>query len=311
MHHEAKLVGYRTLLPDLYFDQKGVPQRFAWLSGNWVHPGMRRKGISSTLLAEAEKLWNGCLMYTNYAPDSKALYDQTGRFQVIARREGRRYYLRSNSEELLGNRMNAKGLLRISDSLINQVRERELRRFSIPENPSISVERIRETSPELDMLISRIQQHALFRRDAVIFTWALNHPWVTDSDVPELNYHFSFRAGKFENILYDFRHAESGARGLLWLIHHNNSMSVPYLFCEEKELSAAMAACLTREMIDRGCTHTTIRNPELNTRLETFRKRYLSSRQMPQFIFAHTALTASVPSGRLIHDGDGDVMFTG
>ena len=138
MHHENQLMAYRTLLPDLFYDRDGIPQRFAWLSGNWVHPEMRRKGISTKLLTEAEEKWNGRLMYTNYAPDSKALYDHTGRFRVIARREGRRYYLRSNSEELLGNRVNARGILRTGDRLINQAREQHLKTFRFPENRSIS-----------------------------------------------------------------------------------------------------------------------------------------------------------------------------
>jgi len=42
-----------------------------------------------------------------------------------------------------------------------------------------------------------------------------------------------------------------------------------------------------------------------------FRKIFLYSKKMPQLIFAHGNLSASVPQGLLIHDGDGDVMFTG
>ena len=102
------------------------------------------------------------------------------------------------------------------------------------------------------MIISRLQQNSLFRRDVNIFDWARSKPWVTDGDIAPLNYHFSYRAGKFENILYEYRHAESGARGFLWLIHHNRALSVPYLFAEEDQLIDAMAVTLTRAMIDLG-----------------------------------------------------------
>jgi hypothetical protein len=98
---------------------------------------------------------------------------------------------------------------------------------------------------------------------------------------------------------------------MLWLIQHNRALSVPYLFAEEDQLIDAMAVTLTRAMIDLGATHTTIRHSGLNARLRAFRKIFLSSRQMPQLIFANEKLAASIPSGSIIHDGDGDVMFTG
>ena len=311
MHHENQLVGYRTLLPDKFFDREGLPQGFAWLSGNWVHPRVRRQGISTLLLNEAEEKWHGRLMYTNYAPDSKALYDHTGRFRLIARREGMRYYLRSNTEELLANRIKAGALLKMGDRVINQLREKQLTSFRFQESSSISLERIKEPAQDMEAIISLIQQDSLFRRDMNIFSWALGNPWVTDQDIPHINYHFSYRSDKFENIFFRFQNEENGARGMLWLIHHNRAISVPYLFTEDDQLMDAMASILTRTMIELGCTHTTTRHPGLNTRLEAFSRLFLSSKQMPQLVFAHNNLSDSIPPRAFIHDGDGDVMFTG
>jgi GNAT superfamily N-acetyltransferase len=311
MIHQNQLVGYRTLLPDFYFDREGVPQRFAWLSGNWVHTGMRRQGISTKLLMEAEKKWDGSLMYTNYAPDSKALYDHTGRFQAIANREGRRYYLRSNAEELLGERIKAPALLQLGDRMINQLREHQLKSYHFPKHDSISAEELKDISADLKEIISRFQEKNLFRRDALIFNWALEKPWLCDQKTATLNYHFSYKTDNFENILYEFRQHESGARGMLWLVHHNRTMSVPYLFSEDSEITAAIATRLIRTMIERGCSHTTVRNPELNSQLKNFNKLFLFQKQMPQIIFAHESLAGSLPSNPAFQDGDGDVMFTG
>lgn len=311
MYHENQLVGYRTLLPDLFFDQKGVPQRFAWLSGNWVHPEMRRKGISTTILEKAEESWSDRLMYTNYAPDSKALYDHTGHFREIARRDGRRYYLRSNAEELLKNRVKSGGLLRMGDHLVNKLREQSLNSYKIPEFKSIVEEDFLTPNAELKELISQQQQNALFRRDADIFSWAIAFPWVSQGEMRPMNYHFSYGADIFENILSKYSHAENGSRGLLWLIHHNRALTAPYIFAEDEELVASMAATLIRKMISLGCTHTTIRNTALISQMETYKKLFLHSKPMPQHIFAHQNLADSIPKGALIHDGDGDVMFTG
>jgi len=42
-----------------------------------------------------------------------------------------------------------------------------------------------------------------------------------------------------------------------------------------------------------------------------YKKIFLSVRQMPQLIFAHQDIFDLIPEKPLIHDGDGDVMFTG
>jgi len=72
-----------------------------------------------------------------------------------------------------------------------------------------------------------------------------------------------------------------------------------------------MAETIVRTMITHGCTHTTIRNPELLGKLKTHKKIFLKLKNMPQLIFAHKELAHLLPKKRVIHDGDGDVMFTG
>jgi len=88
-------------------------------------------------------------------------------------------------------------------------------------------------------------------------------------------------------------------------------LSAPYLFAGTEELHSCMAETIVRTMIDNGCTHTTVRNPELVEKLMAYQKLFLSVREMPQLIFAHEKLFGLIPENPLIHDGDGDVMFTG
>ena len=57
MRHKERLIAYRTLLPDCFFDHSGNPHRFAWLSGNYVDPEYRRQGISTRLLQLADFSW--------------------------------------------------------------------------------------------------------------------------------------------------------------------------------------------------------------------------------------------------------------
>jgi len=311
MRQEGEVVAYRTLLPDFFYDRKGNSQRFAWLSGNWVKPDLRRRGISTRLLEMAEEQWEGKLMYTNYAPDSKALYDRTGHFRMIANREGKRIYLRSASRELLSNRLGSSALLRSTDLLINRLREWRIEKYHFPRECPCEVNQISDFITQLSELVKRLQQDSLFRRDREIFEWALEYPWVTEQACDPLNYHFSYRANRFENLLFQYTHPDGDLRGVLWLIIHNNVLSAPYLFAGDKALHGCMAETIVRTMIAYGCTHTTIRNPELLEKLMAHKKIFLSIRKMPQLIFAHEKLIDMIPDNPLIHDGDGDVMFTG
>jgi GNAT superfamily N-acetyltransferase len=311
MQKDGEVIGYRTLLPDCFYDREGNPQRFAWLSGNWVRPDLRRHGISTRLLEMAEDKWEGRLMYTNYAPESKALYDHTARFRLIANREGKRFYLRSALDVLLGKRLKSWKLLKTTDLLVNRLREGKLERYKVSVGISCNVEQVNGFVAQLSELVSMLQQDALFRRDREIFEWALEYPWVTEQECDPLNYHFSYRANRFENIIYHISHPDGTSQGILWLIIHNNVLSAPYLFAGDKMLFTCMAETIVQTMIDYGCTHTTIRNPQLMDKMMAHNKAFLSVRKMPQLIFAHNNLAPLLPEDPVIHDGDGDVMFTG
>ena len=305
-----RLIAYRTVLPDLLFDLQGNSRRFAWLSGNWVDPEFRRKGLSTKLLQRAEALWDGSLIYTNYAPASKAVYDRTGQFPLLVNRDGKRFYLRAATEDLLGERLGARELLRLGDKTVNLIREQKLKSFKPVENQECKVERVSTLNPDLEELIHRVQEKSLFRRTPEVFNWVLQHPWLTEDNRAPLNYHFSYQAHRFENILFKFTLPDLSI-GFLWLVIHNRSMSAPYVFCDSDQIYPFMARTLTHQMISSGCTHTTIRNPHLIEALMAFKSSFLLIRPMPQLLFAHRKMTDQIPGNMEIQDGDGDVVFTG
>ena len=305
-----RLIAYRTVLPDLLFDLQGNSRRFAWLSGNWVDPEFRRKGLSTKLLQRAEALWDGSLIYTNYAPASKAVYDRTGQFPLLVKREGRRFYLRAATEELLGERLGARELLRFGDLTVNQLRERGLKGFKPVDEQECKVERVSALNPVMEELILRMQESSLFRRSPEVFNWVLQHPWLTEENRASLNYHFSYQANRFENILFKFTLPDLSI-GFLWLLIHNRSMSAPYVFSDSDQIYPFMARTLTHQMIRSGCAHTTVRNLHLTNALMALKNSFLFIRPMPQQLFAHRKIINQIPGNMEIQDGDGDVVFTG
>jgi hypothetical protein len=276
-----------------------------------VDPDYRRQGISTRLLQLAEAHWDGKLMYTNYAPVSKAVYDRTGQFKMLIQKPGKRFYLRAASRELLGKRVGGRKVLGAGDQLVNRFREGMLQKYQPVQSSQCRVERIKSFDLQVTELINQSNEQSLFRRDSRDFSWILDHPWVTDGEAEPLNYQFSYKADRYENLLLKFTLPEGKGLGLLWLVIHNRKMSAPYLFVNSAEIYPLMARTLIHTMITYGSAYSTIRNTKLVFSLLQQRKQFLSIRNMPQLYFSHKKVADQVPESMEIQDGDGDVIFTG
>jgi len=95
------------------------------------------------------------------------------------------------------------------------------------------------------------------------------------------------------------------------MVIHDKKLSVPYAISSSEALEHAMAREIIRTMIRYRCAHTTIRKSSLVSQMKQLKKWFLTSRSMPQLVFAHENIAGLVPEKRMIHDGDGDVVFTG
>lgn len=325
MREGDQLVAYRTLLPDHFYGEEGIIHRFAWLSGNYVMPAYRRKGISTRLLQMAVERWEGRLMYTNYAPSSKAVYDRTGQFRVLADRAGERFYLRAASTELLKGRKAPHLLLPMADRLLNRLVDSKLKKFIPDITDDTRIYRIQNDHKGLEELTALPDRGSLFGRDRDrdIFRWILCYPWITTDPGDPLPYYFSYTSGHFENLLYRFDSdgkvgnggegvsGRKNKRGWIWLLVHGNRMAAPYLQLSDPGLLPAMAQILIDTMIRHGCAYITVRHDGLREALRNQRKWFLTVRQMPQLVFYHENLEGLFPEEFTLQDGDGDVVFTG
>jgi hypothetical protein len=249
-------------------------------------------------------------MYTNYALASKAVYDRTGNFPLLSKREGKRFYLRAAAEDLLGDRLGARRLLRFGDQAVNKLREKKLQEFTGAEEAPCQMEEVPSLKGELGKLVAVWQEGSLFRRDADVFNWILEYPWVTEDPGDPLIYPFSYRSRRFENILLRFSLPDQ-SQGLLWMLLHNQGLSIPYVFADNDLLYSFMAKTMIRYMISRNCAYATIRQEAFIKHMVPHQHLFLHIRNMPQLIFAHKTLAEWLPRDPVIQDGDGDVVFTG
>ena len=181
---ENKLVAFRTLWADFAY-LKTEKVRFAWCSGNWVHPDFRRNGFSEQLLNEAYKCWKGKLMFTNYAPASEKLYLKTGLFSPIHQFEGVRAYLFPKTVKLSANAQQNKfykGMFSILDFFIVLWSEFRLL-FYFKKVGKYTFEALEKPDK---MCLESIQTNdfKLLRRGEQELNWIFDFPWI----VNEKNY---------------------------------------------------------------------------------------------------------------------------
>lgn len=307
---ETGILAYRTLLPDLFFSGK-TTHRFAWLSGNYVVPEQRRRGLSTDLFREVENAWNGRLMYTNYAPASKAVYDMTGKFREFRMHPGARYYLEAALEPLLAGRIGMKRMLRLADRVINAFHHPNKDHTAFSVDPSVRIRQVGLDDPEVRKCIEGSMERSLFRRGPDIMEWILDHPWITELPDPPMegSYAFSWKSNRFMNMLYLLENGK-GQRGFLWTLIHDRSMKVPYFLCDDPVLTVAARQLVIRDIIAGRASYLTIHHPGLGPVLGTRKNPFLFRKRMEQRFFAHEEICGKIPEGLMIHDGDGDCVFS-
>ncbi len=301
-----EMLAYRALLP-ARFDEI----RYAWLSGNWVRPDMRRRGLASRLFEEAYGDWGHQLMFTNYAPESKAVYDKSGRFECYAERPGRRYYFRSSTASLLGNRRTvyrrSRLLFSLADLLLNAVQDTRLligrEKTELPVFEEIS-------KPDLEALgfLESRGDQGFSQRGLEEFDWIVSWPWVITDPAKDQRYFFSSVSPRFRNLCIKTRSADGEMDGFLWLVLHGEKISLPYVSFKP-EASPGISDLLNHYLRKcRASYLTTYHSPFI----ESFRPGpLLGSRRMVQKYFVTRELKRQLPDPENIRfqDGDGDVVF--
>jgi len=301
---ENQLIAYRSLLPDNYGDNPQV--HFAWLSGNWVHPDQRGKGLSSKLLNELVFDWGDKLMYTNFAPASHALYQKSAMFHLISSRTGSRFYLFAKTQKLLAYRV-AKPMrvfLPVLDFFISIFAQIKIKILGKLRLDTCQINVLKQPDDAFCRAFSQREKSGFHRTDMELI-WILNYPWVSEQNKSQ-NYFFSHHA---KTMFYQFLWIGNKTdEKKSWAILHfrDGILKVPYYKAESREL-----ACLARYIIHFAKTQ----------KIEQFRSfdsiltAAINQEQHPFIYQKHAkqnvyAAWDTKPNKPIFSDGDGDYIFT-
>lgn len=310
-----QLVGYRSVMADFVF-VGGVMIKVGWLSGNWVHEDYRRKGIATFLFDEAYKDWGNRLLYTNYAPESKAVYDKSGRFSLIASRAGTRFYLRSCLSSLLPVRSTvfkqSTYALKAIDFLMNLINPIPLAVGRLRPKQGVEVECLSMPDNEIFHFLEVVCRPTFTQRTRTEFQWILDYPWLVSS--PKGNqmrekYFFSSNPKRF---CQSFIKVSEDKRllGFLMLNLNDNKLSIPYCSFGVND-AELMSRVLLTFAVRFNVSMITIYQHGL---VEALKKRWLIrlfSKNRIQNYFATKELARQLDGLQVsFNDGDGDCTFT-
>ena len=305
------LVAYRCILPDRHMDI-----RFGWMSGNWVDPERRRMGLASRLFEEAFKDWGHQLMYTNYAPESKAVYDKSGRFALYLEKEGARYYQRAVSATLLGMRNGgyraARPFFSLADGVINAWQDLRINTIKKKIKPAfLHAEPVPSVDPVSLELMETNGRLGFGLRDREAFDWITSYPWVMEGKNKDERYYFTWKVSRYQNTCLKIWDDEGELSGFLMLALVGEKMTLPYV-CFREGASTAVAKILDHYLFAERISYITTFNTDVINLMENSRAPLLGKRRMSQKFFATHELIRQLPDGNKIffQDGDGDVVFT-
>ncbi len=309
---EKQIIAFRTVFPDLLYAKDGRTVKFAWLSGNWVHPDHRRKGLSTLLLNEVKKHWKGLLMYTNYAPSSKKLYDKTDEFEPVAQFSGIRYFTKEGLQERIHSRWSfLEKLPFVSKLLATTLKAIHSSKKEKKVKPASQTELSPADLYALEGFIQNKTESSL-RRNKSDFEWILNYPWADQSDEAKgdaSRYPFSCWSQAFfsKPLLIQTEEVNSNPP-LIWPVIKKGELKLTYCDYREDQLSLIVQALLML-IKNQELRTLTIWDKKIITELQKHQHPFIFSKKQIQLVYAHKSLMRSINEELQLDFGDGDVVF--
>lgn len=306
---QNQLVAFRTLFAGcIKCENENV--RFAWCSGNWVHPDFRRKGFSELLLNEALQDWDRKLMFTNYAPNSEKLYLKSGNFHAVHQFNGFRGYLFPKTRKLIqvaNKNWFTKAFFSSTDIVVSIVTGIKIWFYSEKQNPEFRFETIQYPDDDCYKNTQNNTSKYLFTRGEKELKWIFQFPWISEVEVfNSVKYPFSSYSNAFyyktvkvfiQNELVGF-FIFSVREGHLKTLHFNIPDEI------EKEVSTYLKQFCAKHKIEV----LTVYKYELAQQLFSQKFPFLHAKKFGQKVYSSFEIKDI--ENYLFQDGDGDVIFT-
>ncbi len=310
-----QIIAYRCVFPD-WILLNNKKHKFYWISGSWVHPKFRRQGLSMKILDKVIEATDNKLMFSNYAPNSKSLYDKSNYFSSVAMLEGKRFYFKFTLAELLAPKSNffakIKPLLFIIDYILN-VFNRLYNSVIHLNYKKPEFKEIEEFNEEIKLFIEPYLKNNLFKRNTEEFNHFVKFPWlITEKYDKEINnrYYFSSVAKRFFYKKILLRNEEGEISAFFIIKIRDNKMAVPYFFAE-KAYEEKCVDIIYYYIKKYEINYFTNFNSSILKHIIKYRRQSLFSKKMVHDFFASKDISSIIKNENfIIFEGDGDNVYT-
>ena len=321
----GNLIGFRTVFAD-HIPREDSSIRFGWLSGVWVSPSHRRKGIARRLLEAALEAWDHKLMTHNNTDISRSVYLHSGHFETYHVQKGRRFYLRFDSKQLLAPKhpllSRLSGVLGGIDWLgnrVNDVRWKGIGKGLTPSDPMrLSMD---ELSSHWKFLLNTESRKNLSQRGVEEIQWMVNYPWIIPKEeaiYTGLSYPFSSYRRVFNILPLGLLDDWGNPAIFLLLCQVDTQLIIPFYFGPTQldprsALGRRAYQIILDYLITHRCNMLTAYHRTLIGLLSPLKRLSLYSKVFEQVYLSSPQLTGYLPHPQtcLFQDGEGDFGFTG
>lgn len=307
----SEMLGYCGMLPDRMYIKEQV-HKMAWISGLWVNPELRGRGVGTSLIKTALETWNNTMWVTEFIPDTKKLYTTLYEFQDLPPLKGLIIYHLAKWNKLVLLKFPKLKPLSLLLKTMSYLSRPIFNRLSKSEN--LSFYSTHEINPEMSSFIERNNKNELFRRNSSDLNWLSHYPWMKQmSELDDIakGYYFSYQATIFHQEWITVKDKQSHTIIACFMLSQRDfNLKIPYFYLEEASYISAIAEWIfaKMQMLDT-CILTTFQ-PELVNYFQahpTFNRRIKSTSR--PYMLPKSINLSDIEKLR-IQDGDGDCVFT-
>lgn len=306
-YEEEKLAGYVGCLPD-FFLIDGKKLKYAWLSTLFVSSDFRGKRIAQKLLDKAFEQYNGNIAITEFTPEAESLYNKIKVFKYIPAKEGRRFYLKTDFQNMIPAKKpklkSLKPVFKFSDTIFNFLISFK---NSFQEKPEFKFEILSEIDEESKDFIAQFPSN----RTADEINWFVKNPWILEGEKPDPDYLFSSFSKELKYFWIKIYNTQNQLETSALLLLRDGHLKIPYLFSENnlKNFTEFLAWFSEKNKVKLVTSYQS----DLNSEIENsgnFPK--IHSRNTERRYMFHEKMFSHLPVNFTpnFQDGDGDCALT-